>query len=107
MNFGHIAMFLLLLLAAPPLHFKGRILSIAEKRLALETADGSVLTMINTPQSKYTEKTKAITFPQLREGDNLEVDVQVDTKGSFLIIAAKLVARTDVDEAGPPKLKHR
>ena len=107
MNFGHVLVVLMLLFAAPPLHFKGRILSIAEKRLALETADGSVLTMINTPQSKYTEKTKVITFPQLREGDNLEVDVQVDTKGSFLIIAAKLIARTDVDEAGPPTLKHR
>src|ERR1017187_2010839 len=107
MNFGHIAMFLVLLLAAPPLHFKGRILSIAERRLALETSDGSVLTLINTPQSKYNEKTKTLTFAQLREGDNLDVDVQVDTKGSFLIIVARLVARTDVDEAGPPKLKHR
>jgi hypothetical protein len=107
MNFGHVVMVLMLLFAAPPLHFKGRILSIAEKRLALETSDGSVLTLLNTPQSKYTEKTKLLTFPQLREGDNLDVDVQVDTKGSFLIIAARLVARTDVDEAGPPKLKHR
>ena len=104
MNFGHVVMVLMLLFAAPPLHFKGRILSIAEKRLALETSDGSVLTLLNTPQSKYTEKTKLLTFPQLREGDNLDVDVQVDTKGSFLIIAARLVARTDVDEAGPPKL---
>ena len=110
MNFATIAMSVVMVLMlpfAPPVHLKGRILSIAEKRLALETADGSVLTLINTPQSKYTEKTKLITFPQLREGDNLEVDAQVDAKGSFTIISAKLVARTDVDEAGPPKLKHR
>ena len=107
MNLGHVAMFLMLFLAAPPLHFKGRVLSVGQTRLALETPDGSVLTLIATPQSKITEKTKVMTLAQLREGDNLDVDVQVDTKGSFLIIAARLVARTDVDEAGPPKLKHR
>lgn len=107
MNLGHILAVLMLLLAVPPLHFKGKILSIAEKRLALETTEGSVLTLVTTPTSKFTEKAKPIAFAQLREGDNLDVDVQVDSKGGFLILNAKLMARTDVDEAGPPKLKHR
>ena len=97
------------LLAMPAfLNFKGNAIAIATDKLALETPDGSILTLRTSPTSRFTEKGKPIKLGQLREGDHLDVDVVQDPKGGFVIVEARLLARTQVDEnAGPPKLARR
>ena len=97
------------LLAMPAfLNFKGNAIAIATDKLALETADGSILTLRTSPTSRFMEKGKPIKLGQLREGDHLDVDVVQDPKGGFIIVEARLLARTPVDEnGGPPKLARR
>src|ERR1022692_2850922 len=90
------------------LNFKGNAIAIATDKLALETPDGSILTLRTSPTSRFMEKGKPIKLGQLREGDHLDVDVVQDPKGGFVIVEARLLARTQVDEnAGPPKLARR
>ncbi len=90
------------------LNFKGNAIAIATDKLALETPDGSILTLRTSPTSRFMEKGKPIKLGQLREGDHLDVDVVQDPKGGFVIVEARLQARTQVDEnAGPPRLARR
>jgi hypothetical protein len=90
------------------LNFKGNAIAIATDKLALETSDGSILTLRTSATSRFLEKGKPIKLGQLREGDHLDVDVVQDPKGGFVIVEARLLARTQVDEnAGPPKLARR
>jgi hypothetical protein len=89
-------------------HFQGNVIAVATDKIALETADGSILTLRTSPTSRFLEKGKPIKLGQLREGDHVDVDVVQDTKGGFVIVEVRLQARTQVDEnAGPPKLVHR
>ena len=102
------ALLVALALAAAPLHFKGKVLDVAETKLAMETTDGNVLTLYTGPQTRILEKGKPIKLGQLREGDTLDVDVTQNAKGSFVILEARLAARTSVDEdAAPPRLARR
>jgi len=88
------------------LHFKGKVINVAEGKLALETADGNVLTLYVKATSHFVEKGKTIALAQLRENDTIDVDVEQNAKGSFVIIEARLAARTAVDEeAGAPKMR--
>src|SRR5207245_1911750 len=96
------------LLVAATLHFQGAVLEVAADRLALESSDGSVLTLRTNAQSRFLEKGKAIKLEQRREGNRLEIDALKDVKGVFVIVEARLVKRTQVDEeAGPPRLTRR
>jgi hypothetical protein len=90
------------------LNFKGNAIAIATDKIALETPDGSILTLRTNQTSRFMEKGKPIKLGQLREGDHLDVDVVQDPKGGFVIVEARLLARSQVDEnAGPPKLARR
>jgi hypothetical protein len=90
------------------LNFKGNAIAIASDKVALETPDGSILTLRTSQTSRFLEKGKPIKLGQLREGDHLDVDVVQDPKGGFVIVEARLLARSQVDEnAGPPKLARR
>src|SRR5258707_10754925 len=103
-----LVLFLAVAASAATLHFQGAVVAVAEDKVALETADGSILHLLVKAQSRITEKGKVIKLGQLREGDRLDVDVIQDAKGSFTIVEAKLMTRTAVDEeAGPPKLRRR
>ena len=102
------AVTLALPVSAAFLNFKGNAIAIASDKVALETADGSILTLRTSPTSRFLEKGKVIKLGQLREGDHLDVDVVQDPKGGFVIVEARLLARTQVDEnAGPPRLARR
>jgi hypothetical protein len=90
------------------LNFKGNVIAIATDKLALVTADGIILTLRTSPTSRFLENGNAIKLGQFREGDHLDVDVVQDPKGGFVIVEARLVARTQVDEnAGSPKMARR
>ncbi|SRR5579871_600169 len=89
------------------LNFKGDAIAIATDKLALETADGSILTLRTSTTSRFLEKGKPIKLGQLREGDHLDVDVVQDPKGGFVIVEARLTTRTTVDDGAPPRLSRR
>ena len=108
MNLVSVAMFLMLLLADGPLHFRAHILSLANHRIAMETSDGNVFTAFPRPVTRFLESKKKVALSDLHVGDIIDVDIWQDHVGALMLVEVRLIQRRNLETLDAlPSLKHR